>query len=99
MKIYLSTLAVLISLVIGSYMPAQAQHAREAIRACYVDYDRYCSHVVPGGGRILACLADNRDKLSHRCAKTLYRVQDNIRYFLSKPIKPRKEHYDKDYLK
>jgi len=39
--------------------------------ACRPDYWRYCSGVVPGRGRILSCLAGNRDRLSRPCGHAL----------------------------
>ena len=35
------------------------------------DYEKYCKSVVPGGGRIIACLAKESDKLTPACKKVL----------------------------
>jgi Cysteine rich repeat len=40
-------------------------------QACAADYHTYCSDVRPGGGRILACLKQNADKLSQGCQQAL----------------------------
>jgi hypothetical protein len=46
--------------------------AREALReACSADFKTFCATVTPGGGRILRCLQDNRDKLSEACRAAL----------------------------
>ena len=39
--------------------------------ACKDDYEKYCKSVVPGGGRIIACLAKESDKLTPACKKVL----------------------------
>jgi len=48
--------------------------AREAWAACAPDVRRYCPNVLPGGGRILSCLAGNKDRLSRPCRDTLVRA-------------------------
>jgi hypothetical protein len=35
--------------------------------ACKADYDKYCKGILPGGGRIVACLNEQHDKLSDAC--------------------------------
>jgi Cysteine rich repeat len=39
--------------------------------ACKADYEKYCSGVTPGGGRIIACLNKQHDSLSEACKKVL----------------------------
>jgi len=39
---------------------------------CKTEIDTYCKGVVPGEGRILACLYAFQDKLSNRCEYALY---------------------------
>jgi hypothetical protein len=39
----------------------------EAKEACKGDLDKYCKGVQPGQGRLVKCLADNKDKLSGSC--------------------------------
>ena len=39
--------------------------------ACKADAEKLCSGVQPGGGRILACMKANKDKLSDACKASL----------------------------
>ena len=43
----------------------------EQRNACMGDYEKYCKSVTPGGGRIIACLAKESDKLTPACKKVL----------------------------
>jgi hypothetical protein len=39
--------------------------------ACMGDYEKYCKGVAPGGGRVIACLAKESDKITPACKKVL----------------------------
>lgn len=39
--------------------------------ACKTDYDTLCKGTMPGGGRVLACLAKQHDKLTQACKKVV----------------------------
>ncbi|MBS0245293.1 MAG: hypothetical protein JSR61_01635 [Proteobacteria bacterium] len=39
--------------------------------ACKGDYETFCKGTLPGGGRVLACLSKNNDKLSAACKKVV----------------------------
>lgn len=54
--------------------PAYPPTAREAWHACQPDVRTYCPNVLPGGGRILSCLAGNKDRLTPRCRNVLVRA-------------------------
>jgi hypothetical protein len=41
------------------------------MKVCRGDYDRLCSGVQPGGGRVLACLRSHANELSTACAQSL----------------------------
>jgi len=38
---------------------------------CDEDLDKYCSQIMPGEGRLAACLAKKKDKLSARCKQAM----------------------------
>ena len=51
---------------------AEAQNlTAEQRSACQGDYGKYCKGVTPGGGRIIACLNRQGDKVSEACRKVL----------------------------
>ncbi|KHK00896.1 cysteine rich repeat-containing protein [Desulfovibrio sp. TomC] len=57
-------------------VPAPAQQPAGASgqslkEACKGDYKTFCSGVQPGGGRIVACLKQNADKVSAGCKQAL----------------------------
>jgi hypothetical protein len=39
--------------------------------ACQADYDKFCVGMIPGEGRIVACLRRQYDQLSESCKKLL----------------------------
>ena len=45
--------------------------ARAAVSACSDDRFRLCGGIVPGGGRILRCLAANADRVSAECRSAI----------------------------
>jgi Cysteine rich repeat len=47
------------------------QEAMLLRQSCGLDFRRYCSGVPFGGGRVLACLEGNADRLSPRCSSVL----------------------------
>ena len=65
---------------LAAAMPAVAQQpapaAGQALKeACKGDYKTLCSGVQPGGGRIVACLKQQADKLSPGCKQALTAAQ------------------------
>ena len=57
---------------IGFSTAAFAQAATSDQRgACKTDYEKYCKGTMPGGGRIIACLDKQRDRLAEACKKVL----------------------------
>jgi hypothetical protein len=72
--------AVAVAGCLAAAMPAAAQQpagaAGQALKeACKGDYKALCSGVQPGGGRIVACLAQQADKLSPGCKQALTAAQ------------------------
>ena len=47
------------------------QLTAEQRNACMGDYEKYCKDVTPGGGRIIACLEKESDKITPACKKVL----------------------------
>jgi hypothetical protein len=76
----MSTLRFAALIVAAAAMPlaalAQAQNqpigpTPEQRAACQADYDRFCVGMIPGDGRIIACLKRQYDQLSESCRKLL----------------------------
>jgi hypothetical protein len=68
------TRTVLAALVFTTFAvtAASAQDfSAEQRAACKGDYDQFCKGTMPGGGRVLACLSKNNDKLSAACKKVV----------------------------
>ena len=63
---------ILIAGLLSMSGAAFAQELTTAQRdACMGDYEKYCKSVTPGGGRIIACLAKESDKITPACKKVL----------------------------
>jgi hypothetical protein len=63
---------VLTAALLTASNAAFAQDLTAAQRdACMGDYEKFCKSVTPGGGRIIACLAKESDKLTPACKKVL----------------------------
>jgi sterol desaturase/sphingolipid hydroxylase (fatty acid hydroxylase superfamily) len=57
---------------------ALAQQPSAATRAaCMSDYRAHCSGVAPGGGRVVACMRANAEKLSPACREALKREEQS----------------------
>jgi hypothetical protein len=48
--------------------------------ACKTDAQRLCSDVVPGGGRIIRCLMEQRGQVSRHCLNALSAARDALGY-------------------
>ncbi|VIO67086.1 cysteine rich repeat-containing protein [Bradyrhizobium ivorense] len=63
---------ILTAALLTASSAAFAQELTAAQRdACMGDYEKFCKSVTPGGGRIIACLAKESDKLTPACKKVL----------------------------
>jgi arylformamidase len=59
-------------LIAIAVLPAIAQQAAgQTLRACRPDFRAYCAGTLPGGGRIVRCLADHEAALSNGCKMAL----------------------------
>ncbi len=54
-------------------LPAFAQETSP----CAKDFAQYCSHITPGGGRLVRCYEDNKDKMSSACKAWAEEVKAN----------------------
>jgi hypothetical protein len=50
---------------------------KEIRAACDADIQKLCPDVKPGGGRILACLKQNKDAVSDGCKQALMTARKN----------------------
>lgn len=61
-----------VACVVGFSTAGFAQNQRGAMReACKADFEKFCSGVSPGGGRIVECLNKQHDSLSEACKAAL----------------------------
>jgi cysteine rich repeat protein len=57
-------------------VPAEMRsEAMSLMQLCRGDYDRLCSGVQPGGGRILACLQTHASQLGAACGQAMPRAE------------------------
>jgi hypothetical protein len=63
---------IMVALLLGFSTAASAQTlTAEQQAACKADYQKYCKGTMPGGGRIIACLNNQRDRISDACKKVV----------------------------
>ena len=68
---------VLVFVMAGVLLGATGAFAQDEIidhmmKACETEINTYCSQVMPGEGRLLACFFAHEDKISGRCQYALY---------------------------
>lgn len=57
-------------------LPQQTYGTVNPVRPCQADVARFCQNVPPGGGRIIACIRQNRANLSDGCKQHLKQMHD-----------------------
>ena len=66
-SIFLASIVIVIMASVSTLflisIPAFAQEASP----CAKDFAQYCSHITPGGGRLVRCYEQNKDKMSAAC--------------------------------
>jgi hypothetical protein len=74
----LRRVALVVAAAVTTLHAAGAQVANQPIgptpeqrAACQADYDKFCVGMIPGEGRIVACLRRQYDQLSESCKKLL----------------------------
>lgn len=67
----LRTMLMTAALLCASQAATAQELTAEQRSACMGDYEKFCKGVVPGGGRIIACLAKESDKITPACKKVL----------------------------
>ena len=67
----LRTTLITAALLCASQSAFAQELTAEQRSACMGDYEKFCKGVVPGGGRIIACLAKQSDKITPACKKVL----------------------------
>lgn len=71
-------IAVAVSYIICVTLLDEAHAQGAGVRqACRTDYQQFCSGVLPGGGRIAACLKDHTNELSPECRQALAKALGN----------------------
>ena len=60
------------ALALTALTPALAQDITAAERAaCQADYNAHCKGTMPGGGRVIKCLAGHYSELAPACKKVV----------------------------
>ncbi|MDX2203630.1 MAG: cysteine rich repeat-containing protein [Hyphomicrobiaceae bacterium] len=59
--------------ILATATAAVADDREAARKACVGDYKKFCSGVMPGGGRVKKCLADNLASLEPACREIVAR--------------------------
>jgi hypothetical protein len=60
------------------YAAKQNPAVQAAMSACTADRSRLCAYVIPGGGRIVRCLAAKPDQLSPACRSGMEQARDSL---------------------
>ena len=59
--------------------------------ACKADVEKFCKDIKPGGGRIIACIKSNKDRLSQECKDEIAKAREHRKQQQPKSDKPAQE--------
>src|SRR4026207_2527847 len=65
------------ALLCASQTASAQEMTAEQRNACMGDYEKFCKGVAPGGGRIIACLAKESDKIPPACKTALAAAREH----------------------
>ncbi len=71
-KSLVCTMVLTATLFLAAAASAEESLVESVANGCQAEIESYCADVVPGQGRILACLYSRSDKLSGKCEYALY---------------------------
>ena len=63
--------AAILAVLLATFATAALAQTAAEREACKADTQKFCPGIMPGGGRILACLAKDKSKLSEACRKVV----------------------------
>jgi hypothetical protein len=63
---------------------------------CASDVRKHCAKVIPGGGRIIACLLKHEDQLQPKCKKHAVKTRKGVENFFLGPCKKDREKFCPD---
>ena len=72
----MSMISILAAAVLMVFPAAMTAYAQE-YRPCADDFKQYCSAVTPGGGRLVRCYEENKNKMSANCIGWAEGVKSN----------------------
>jgi Cysteine rich repeat len=76
MKYMLMPIALLLVASAGAVVAADQPASTSPRVACKADVDKLCPGIQPGGGRIIACLKQNRAQVSAGCKDALAKARE-----------------------
>jgi hypothetical protein len=83
-KMTICIMAVCATLLFAVSVGAQQNLVETVADGCKQEIENYCKDVVPGQGRVLACLYARSDKLSSKCEYALYDAAAQLERAVSK---------------
>ena len=77
------TVCLFALLIMTSNAGAIEKLIQSVAEGCQEELQSYCSRVMPGEGRVLACLYAHNDKLSGKCEYALYDASAQLQRFVA----------------